>query len=343
MKKTSQEWEKAKTEFKEWYFDNSKVFNLTKDMYQSLITSLLFDGNDISNPQIEGRVKDRKSCIDKFERKYLDEFESNISIDDIKEKITDFVGIRIICYYEDEIEKIEKVIRANFDVIDKTDKTQKLKDSNTFGYKGIHLDVRLSKERLNLDEYKKVSKFSVEIQIRTIIQHAWSSLDHKIIYKNERSPEITRAAERLAALFEIADSEFLRLRNETQKQEKLSEEKIKASEDKSEKSSEIISLMTFKSFLNLKFQKYNFYEYRTNAILQEILRCNSTFSISQLTDSFESNIKDVEKYKHDNEKILSMNPYTILRHILYAHDNETFSALLTDIQKNNFDSFIKKN
>ncbi len=342
MEKTSQEWEKAKIEFKEWYFDNSKIFSLTKNMYQSLITSLLFDRNDISNPQIEGRVKDRKSCIDKFERKYLDGFESNVSIDNIKDKITDFVGIRIICYYEDEIEKIEKIIRENFEVLEKTDKTQELKNSNTFGYKGVHLDVKLSSERIKLDEYKTVSQFPVEIQIRTIIQHAWSSLDHKIIYKNERSPEITRAAERLAALFEIADSEFLRLRDETQKQEKISEEKIKASEDKTQKSSEIVSFITFKSFLNLKFPTYSFYEYRTNTILQEILRCDSSFSISQLTESFENEISIVEKYKQDNEKILSMNPYTMLRHILYSHNREVFSVLLTDLQKNNFDSFLKK-
>ena len=116
----------------------------------------------------------------------MDGFESNVSIDNIKDKITDFVGIRIICYYEDEIEKIEKIIRENFEVLEKTDKTQELKNSNTFGYKGVHLDVKLSSERIKLDEYKTVSQFPVEIQIRTIIQHAWSSLDHKIIYKNER-------------------------------------------------------------------------------------------------------------------------------------------------------------
>ena len=128
-------------------------------------------------------------------------------------------------------------------------------------------------------------------------------------------------------MFEIADSEFLRLRDETQKQEKISEEKIKASEDKTQKSSEIVSFITFKSFLNLKFPTYSFYEYRTNTILQEILRCDSSFSISQLTESFENEISIVEKYKQDNEKILSMNPYTMLRHILYSHNREVNCAI----------------
>ena len=78
----------------------------------------------------------------------------------------------------------------------------------------------LSDDRKKLDEYKKISSQSVEIQISSLIQHAWSSLDHKIIYKKEKSPEIQRAIERLAALFEIADSEVIRLRDETIKQEK---------------------------------------------------------------------------------------------------------------------------
>lgn len=50
MEKTSQEWIKIKQDFKDWYEENIKVLTIVKDMYQSLITSLLFDQNDFSNP-----------------------------------------------------------------------------------------------------------------------------------------------------------------------------------------------------------------------------------------------------------------------------------------------------
>lgn len=61
MEKTSKEWERLKDEFKEWYFDTSEILTITKDVYQTLINSLLFDQDNITNPQIEGRVKDRKN------------------------------------------------------------------------------------------------------------------------------------------------------------------------------------------------------------------------------------------------------------------------------------------
>ena len=347
MEKNSQEWEKIKEEFKEWYFDTSKIFSLTKDMYISLITSLLFDRDDISNPQIEGRVKDRKSCIEKFERKYLKDFEHTVSILNIKEKITDFIGIRIICSYEDEMQIIENIIKQHFDVIEKTDKTQKLKKENTFGYKGVHLDVKLSQERLKLSEYKKISEFPVEIQIRTIIQHAWSYLDHKLVYKKENSAEVTRSVERLAALFEIADSEFMRLKDATRKQEMLSEEKIKAIESKTNGENynddkEKINFITFNKFLTMKFTNYNFYEYRTNLMLQEIFRCNQDFSLNELTESYETHIEKVKEYKKNSEKILSMNPYTMLRHMLYSYHKSEYAALLTDAQRKNYDDFLNQ-
>lgn len=61
MEKTSKELEKLKEEFKEWYFDTNEILTVTKDVYQTLMSSLLFDRDNITNPQVEGCVKDRKN------------------------------------------------------------------------------------------------------------------------------------------------------------------------------------------------------------------------------------------------------------------------------------------
>ena len=351
MEKTSKEWERLKDEFKEWYFDTSEILTITKDVYQTLINSLLFDQDNITNPQIEGRVKDRKSCIEKIERKYLSEMNSETTLEQICDKITDFIGLRIICSYEDEIHNIEEILieeilRDNFEVIEKTDKTQKLIEAEKFGYKGIHLNVKFKEDRLKLNEYKNVSNFAVEIQIRTIIQHAWSYLDHKIIYKKEESSDLTRAVERLAALFEIADSEFIRLREATKNQEKISEDKINSIKDKNIVGNikhDKMDFITFKKFLSMKFDTYNFYEYKTNSMLEEILRSNSDFNLEDLSNAYDEKFEIVQKYKDANDRILSMNPYTMLRHILYVYDKETYTILLSEIQKRNFDDYLKIN
>ena len=303
MENTAQEWEKVRNEFKDWYYDNNTKFELTKNIYQSLITSLLMDQNDFSNPQIESRIKDRKGCLSKFERKYLKDYKE-VSLEIVHNKITDLIGLRIICSYEDEIEKIGKIIEENFNVIEKTDKTKELEEEETFGYKGLHLDVKLSQKREELEEYKKISQFQVEIQIRTIIQHAWSSLDHKMVYKHDSPSSLKRAVKRLAAVFEIADSEFMRLREETKLQEKISEEKIKATEeiDNENLETDRIDFITFNKFLSLKF-KYPFYEYRTNQILQEIFRNDANFSLDILSKAYEKEYEKIDNYVKENSAI----------------------------------------
>lgn len=341
MEKTSQEWIKIKQDFKDWYEENIKVLTIVKDMYQSLITSLLFDQNDFSNPQIEARIKDKKECISKFERKYLNDIKSEDLTDStsiVKAKLTDLIGLRVICSYDDEIYKIKNIFKENFNILSETDKSEKLTQNNKFGYKGLHLDVKLKSDRANLKEYEKIKDFQVEIQIRTIIQHAWSSLEHKILYKKENIPELNRAAERLAALFEIADSEFIRLRDKTEEL-KSESEKIIESKEKTEK--QTINSITFYQFLRKKFDKYNFLEKRSTDFLEEIQKCNPDFNLPNLSKAYEKNFNIVEDFKEKNKKILSMNPYTMLRHILYASDKDLYLNLLTSLQRDKFEEFLK--
>ena len=161
---TEEEWENIKSEFKDWYIDNNSNMDLTRRMYESLLTSLLMDNDNFSNPKIESRIKTRASCIGKFERRKINEQKSDeVTIDKLRLEITDLIGIRIICSYEDEIPHIRKIIENNFSVIKNENKSEALKRERKFGYKGVHLDVCLSKERQNLEEYKKVSVFPVPL------------------------------------------------------------------------------------------------------------------------------------------------------------------------------------
>ena len=44
---------------------------------------------------------------------------------DIQAYITDPIGVRVVCLYEDELEKIAQIVRAHFAVIDVTDKVRR--------------------------------------------------------------------------------------------------------------------------------------------------------------------------------------------------------------------------
>jgi len=63
--------------------------------------------------------------------------------------------------------------------------------------------------------------------MRTIIQDAWSILDHKIKYKKSIQQSLKRRINRLSALFEIADDEFFRINDEIALEEKRISTRIK--------------------------------------------------------------------------------------------------------------------
>ncbi|MBK7957208.1 MAG: hypothetical protein IPK03_03320 [Bacteroidetes bacterium] len=117
------------------------------------------------------------------------------------------IGLRIICYFESDIKKIARILKRNFKSHSVTDKTQILHEKiDSFGYQGYHMDLSLSEERKKLKEYKKIAEIKFEVQIRTIVQDAWSELDHKLKYKNSVSDNIKRSISRLAAIFELSES-----------------------------------------------------------------------------------------------------------------------------------------
>ena len=171
-------------------------------------------GVDIA--KVEGRVKDADECIRKFVRKYRPALEESNTAYDIQSYITDLVGVRVVCLYEDELEKIAQIVRAHFAVIDVTDKVSAVESTEaSFGYKGLHLDLRLSAAERTLPEHAAYAHLPFELQVRTIIQDSWSVLDHRIKYKKSIPGQLKRRINVLSALFELADREFRQIRDAT--------------------------------------------------------------------------------------------------------------------------------
>ena len=112
--------------------------------------------------------------------------------------------------------EIARLLEDEFDVLDFTDMTREVEvTADTFRYKGLHLDMALSARRKSLPAYARYASVRFEVQVRTAIQDAWSTLDHAIKYKKKQVPhELSRRINALAALFEIADREFLAIRDQ---------------------------------------------------------------------------------------------------------------------------------
>ena len=131
--------------------------------------------------------------------------------------ITDICGIRLITFFEDEVDAVGAVIKREF-TIDQRNSTDKrsLLDPDRFGYLSLHFVASLSSERLQLTEYRRFGGIKLEIQIRSILQHAWAEIEHDLGYKAKHDLPvlIERRFSRLAGLLEIVDSEFVLIRKE---------------------------------------------------------------------------------------------------------------------------------
>jgi putative GTP pyrophosphokinase len=125
-------------------------------------------------------------------------------------KFTDIVGIRVICLSPSHLETVTNLLQSEFKVLEVVDKRPQ-PDSEQFGYSSIHLICKLGEtERGKLTEFVELSDIKFEIQVRTILQEAWSEMDHRLVYKSEIAapPAIRRLITKLSIALENADAIF---------------------------------------------------------------------------------------------------------------------------------------
>ena len=122
-------------------------------------------------------------------KKYLLTTPREKSLDSLRKKLkkktrkkdTDLAGCRVAFYVENDIERFKKYIYEEFNVID--EKLHYSSKDNEGGYNATHIIVNLNKERVNLPEYEKFKDLKCEIQLTTVLYHAWAELEHDITYK----------------------------------------------------------------------------------------------------------------------------------------------------------------
>ena len=164
----------------------------------------LVEQADLKIHHITGRVKKPASLGDKLRRK-VGRYASLCDV-------TDLVGVRVITYFESDVVAVSRLVEAAYTVdwnhsIDKS----KMHDPDRFGYMGVHYVVQPSQELWPFSELGLGECPRFEIQIRSILQHAWAEIEHDLGYKNRAAVPraVSRRFYRLAGLLEMADEEFM--------------------------------------------------------------------------------------------------------------------------------------
>lgn len=131
-----------------------------------------YDHNPIHH--IESRLKSIQSIYAKLKKKNLP-----LETEAVKENIYDIAGVRVICNYVDDIEKMAELLLKQNDVtlIRIKDYVNNPKEN---GYRSLHIVVKVP---IFLAE--SVEDTPVEIQIRTIAMDFWASLEHRLKYKSD--------------------------------------------------------------------------------------------------------------------------------------------------------------
>ncbi|WP_396124837.1 GTP pyrophosphokinase family protein [Corynebacterium sp. HS2168-gen11] len=159
------------------------------------------DDSGLSYDQISVRVKSWRSLRTKARKRRSS---GELIYPDPWNNIHDIIGVRITTYHSTEIPQIVHALKDVFHIVKSIDKTAETKISGSFGYGSHHLHATAP----ILVGYED---FHFEIQIRTVLQHAWAEFEHDIRYKRpsgKLSPEVDRAFTLAAGLIELADQQF---------------------------------------------------------------------------------------------------------------------------------------
>ena len=181
----------------EEYRAQRPVFEKMQETIPARVRALL-DEAGIIVASVESRIKEEKSLAGKLELKGA----KYTSLSDI----TDIFGMRIITFYTDDVDKVASAVDRLFEVdwensVDK----RKLLEVDSFGYLSLHYICK-----------DPEFPYRFEVQMRTILQHAWANMNHDTGYKSgvEVPVEYHRNMNRLAGMLELVDEQFSRIRTE---------------------------------------------------------------------------------------------------------------------------------
>ena len=180
--------------------DYDKAYPVLEQMQREMTSKLkdTLDEAGILVASLESRIKTRKSLAGKLELKGAKYHEIG--------DVTDLLGLRVITFYSDDVDKVASAVERLFEVDwDNSVDKRIIHEIDSFGYLSLHYICK-----------DAGYPFRFEIQMRTLLQHAWANMNHDTGYKSgvEIPARYRRSMSRLAGMLELIDDEFSRIRIE---------------------------------------------------------------------------------------------------------------------------------
>ncbi|RNI23984.1 DUF429 domain-containing protein [Flexivirga caeni] len=160
-------------------------------------------------------VSGRAKTVASFAEKAAREQNGELLYPDPLRQIGDTVGVRVITYVRGDVDAVVQLLAAETELLDDRDMGEETALQGRFGYSSRHLQLRLADDdRL---AHPEIGDRQIQVQIRTVLQHAWAEFEHDIRYKGtippEQRPDFDRRFTLAAGLLELADEEFSTIRD----------------------------------------------------------------------------------------------------------------------------------
>jgi putative GTP pyrophosphokinase len=183
---------------------------------------------------VEALLAQRRFACHKIEHRVKEETRLRVKLRKVIEKArkagrssetvklpSDVVGLRVITLYASERDAISEYLRSEFEVFKFEKKHSDV--PSEFTYTAIHMDCGLKKERRRLRECRGFADLKFELQLQTIMEHAWAAVSHDLFYKpppgTEPSMDDQRALWRAKSSVDELDITFDDLRKSIEKQQ----------------------------------------------------------------------------------------------------------------------------
>jgi putative GTP pyrophosphokinase len=168
------------------YSKNRRAYEAALRSFSGRVRTLL--AKEGLAPIISHRVKEFDSYLTKVAR--LRKARAPILLHD-------FFGARVVCPFLDETERVQELLAKHFHVVE-IERKGADRPLAEFGYESVHLLVRLPQRAL--PTIPPHTKRLCEIQVCTILQHAWAQIEHELVYKADRSVPKSAIRRKLAAV-----------------------------------------------------------------------------------------------------------------------------------------------
>ncbi len=216
---TNIDYSKNDAEFNELLTQYNQVEYLYKAVIEAVRARLETIGSEFNmrnrhNPihHIETRIKSPQSIRGKLAKAGLP-----ITMDSAKKNLRDIAGVRVVCFYTNDIFTVANLLK-NQDDIELIEEKNYISRPKENGYRSLHLVLDVPIFLLNQKKYRRV-----EVQFRTMAMDFWASLEHKVRYKKnvENTEKLNRELKECADMIALADERMMQIRTQLESDNKI--------------------------------------------------------------------------------------------------------------------------